>query len=193
MDNVVEALRKVRIPLDQALVQVQWALIKLQSQPGYADLDIELKTVDLDLVTYTDFSVEGEATVYVVTVAGDIAVKSTNTLKIALRPPAPRTEDEAALDIETVGETIERLGEAMFSIVAQARDGFPPLELKEGGVAVELVVDGGGSVKVATPGAWGKILKLFGFDASVKAASRATRTSTITLTFKNAGDVEDEA
>lgn len=175
-----------RMPLNDALTQVQWALIKLQSQPDYADLGLKLTSVDLNLVTYADITASGEVKILVVTVAGEIAAKSTNTLNVTLQPPKAKAVDALGEEEMTTAETVEALGKAMMSVVSHAMNGNPPLELKEGKITVELVVDAKGSITVATPSILEGVLKLlFGEDLGIEAkvGSNLILTSSIELTF----------
>jgi len=177
---------RFKMPLDKAMRQVQLALIQLQAQPAYSALKLNLTSAELNLVTFTEFSAGGEATVFVVTVAGDVAVQSTNTLRIALEDIPALGRGVTDLGVSPA-DTILQLGKAMFQVLAQARDGQPQLVLKDATIAVELAVNANGSIEVAAPNLLKTILSAFGFEAAVKAGAKVTRTSSITLNFDGQG------
>lgn len=170
--------------LENALTQVQWALLRIRDE--MADLGIRLDSADLNLETVREAKGEGEITVWVVTVAGSIAANTTNTMSMSLRPPTAEVETR---QLQEVQDDLVDLSRELFTVVKEAaKSPSIPLEFENGSITVKLVVDKDGSLKVAAPGLLKELLKRVGFDASVTVEGNWVSTSTIVLNYSNAKD-----
>lgn len=172
--------------LSDALEQVQWALLRIGSR--MKQQGVRLDSADLSLETVREVNAKGEVTILVVTVAGSLATKATNTLIISLREPTAKQDEKFKLQAEVQDDLVD-LSNAMFEVLEEAGSSPTiPLELKNGSVKVELIVDATGSLKVSGPKLLREILRNLGLGASFEVSSNWVSTSSITLNFGNVAD-----
>ncbi len=178
------------MPLSDALSIVQKALLQINAQlssDSGSQLGIRLKSADLSLKTMLGAEVDLEAKIAVVTVTGSAAVQSTSTLAISLQPPTPKPI-KGLLPTEAIDpvSNLVNLSNGLFEIVQDAMvSPSVPLELKEGTVTIDLVVNAKAGLEIAPGGFWKQVLSALGIEGSAKAAGEFVSTSSISLSFES--------
>lgn len=133
--------------LENILQEVQRALIKVQNEAETGSLP-PLDNVSLNLSAELASDLDGKISLYIVSFGAGISKTSTQSIRIELTPPKPRTKSPVSSSFgESLSEAI--LGAA--KAVKATQEEEPVLELRELEALLKFVIkkDGQGGVKFA--------------------------------------------
>lgn len=168
-----------KVPLTDALAQIQYGLHHLIYDGELEKRGIAIDAVELQLVVARGITVDGKAGAWLVTVAGEVSRKTTETLKIVL-PPAT-----AGLEAKVDSNDVIGLAHAMFQIVDSAAATYPPLMFGSSELIFELLASEKASLEIGKRGIVEKVLDFFGISLGAGVAYEQVKTSTATIKFKN--------
>ena len=162
--------------IDQVLLEIQRALLKVQTEAASRSLPI-LSSVSLELETEVAYGANGELDLYVVSIGGTTENQSVQRVSLKLVPPRPYSE--APIASAQISETLSSAILAVAQGVAKARNRPPPLTLSKLETEIRFVVKaaGEGGIKVA----------LLPLTASLKGNISNSAIQIITVTFEAAG------